>query len=126
MVVLGKEALGAIHEGVLDPGSVISWPTSPASIAKAQQARVSTVPASHQQARHLRNFCEHATRGVDMSPLCIGSWDVPDHCDIRVLMHASTRTFGSLALLRTPPSVSTDRLSVIPPDGVETSAKRSR
>ncbi|ORW56681.1 acyltransferase [Mycobacterium parmense] len=63
------------------------WHPSPASLAKVRQAPVSAVPASHQQARHLRNFRDHATRGVDMSRLCIGSWDMPGQCDTRVLTY---------------------------------------
>nr|WP_277622392.1 condensation domain-containing protein [Mycobacterium malmoense] len=45
------------------------------------------MPASHQQARHIRNFRDHAARGVDMSRLCIGSWDMPGQCDVRVLTY---------------------------------------
>ncbi|OBI15365.1 acyltransferase [Mycobacterium sp. E2327] len=63
------------------------WHPSPASLNKVRQAPVSAVPASHQQARHLRNFVDHAARGVDMSRLCIGSWDMPGRCDIRVLTY---------------------------------------
>ena len=87
MFVPGKEAFGSIDDWVPDPGSVVCWHPSPASLAKASQAPTSTVPASHQQARHLRNFRDHASRGVDMSRLCIGSWDMPGQCDVRVLTY---------------------------------------
>jgi hypothetical protein len=83
----GEEAFGAIDEWAPDPGSVVCWHPSPASLAKVRQAPVSAVPASHQQARHLRNFSDHASRGVDMSRLCIGSWEMPGQCDIRVLTY---------------------------------------
>jgi mycolipenoyl-CoA---2-(long-chain-fatty acyl)-trehalose mycolipenoyltransferase / long-chain-acyl-CoA---trehalose acyltransferase len=83
----GEEAFGAIDEWAPDPGSVVCWQPSPASLAKVRQAPINAVPASHQQARHLRNFSDHAARGVDMSRLCIGSWDMPGRCDIRVLTY---------------------------------------
>jgi hypothetical protein len=85
--VPGKEAFGAINDWAPDPGSVVCWHPSPTSLAKARQAPISAVPASHQQARHLRNFCDHANRGADMSRLCIGSWDMPGQCDIRVMTY---------------------------------------
>ena len=87
MFVPGEEAFAAITDWVPDPGSVVCWHPSPSSLAKVRQAPVSAVPASHQQARHLRNFREHASRGAEMSRLCIGSWDMPGHCDIRVLTY---------------------------------------
>lgn len=87
MFVPGREAFGSIEDWVPDPGTVVCWHPSPASLAKARQAPVSALPASHQQARHLRNFCEHATRGVEMSRLCIGSWDMPGQCDIRLMTY---------------------------------------
>jgi hypothetical protein len=85
--VPGEEAFGAISDWVPDPGWVVSWQPSPTSLAQAREAPVSAVPPSHQQARHLRNFRDHAARGVDMSRLCIGSWDIPGQCDVRVLTY---------------------------------------
>jgi mycolipenoyl-CoA---2-(long-chain-fatty acyl)-trehalose mycolipenoyltransferase / long-chain-acyl-CoA---trehalose acyltransferase len=85
--VPGEGTFGAIDDWAPDPGSVVSWHPSPTSLAKARQAPISAVPASHQQARHLRNFCDHASRGVDMSRLCIGSWDMPGQCDTRLLTY---------------------------------------
>ena len=87
MFILGQDALLAINDWSPEPGSVVSWDPSPPSLAKAQWAPTSAVPASHQQARHLRNFREHATRGVNMSRLCIGSWELPGQCDIRLMTH---------------------------------------
>jgi mycolipenoyl-CoA---2-(long-chain-fatty acyl)-trehalose mycolipenoyltransferase / long-chain-acyl-CoA---trehalose acyltransferase len=83
----GKEAFGAINDWVPDPGSVVCWLPSPTSLAKVRQAPTCDVPASHQQARHLRNFRDHASRGADMSRLCIGSWDMPGQCDLRVMTY---------------------------------------
>jgi mycolipenoyl-CoA---2-(long-chain-fatty acyl)-trehalose mycolipenoyltransferase / long-chain-acyl-CoA---trehalose acyltransferase len=85
--VLGEEAFGSFSEWTPDPGSVVCWHPSAASLAKVRQAPISDVPPSPQQARHLRNFRDHATRGVGMSRLCIGSWDMPGQCDIRVLTY---------------------------------------
>jgi mycolipenoyl-CoA---2-(long-chain-fatty acyl)-trehalose mycolipenoyltransferase / long-chain-acyl-CoA---trehalose acyltransferase len=87
LFIPGKEAFGSISEWTPDPGSVVCWHPSAASLAKVQQAPISEVPPSPQQARHLRNFRDHATRGAEMSRLCIGSWDMPGQCDIRVLTY---------------------------------------
>ncbi|WP_077081448.1 condensation domain-containing protein [Mycobacterium numidiamassiliense] len=85
MFVLGEETFGTINDWTPEPGSVVCWHPSPDSLTKARQAPISTVPPSHQQARHLRNFREHANRGLDMSRLLIASWDMPGLCDVRVL-----------------------------------------
>ena len=87
MFIPGEEAFGSISEWMPDPGSVVCWHPSPSSLAKVRQAPISAVPPSPQQARHLRNFRDHAARGVDMSRLCIGSWDMPGQCDVRVLTY---------------------------------------
>ncbi|WP_082995672.1 condensation domain-containing protein [Mycobacterium alsense] len=90
MFVPGEDAFGSIDEWAPERGSVVCWQPSPDSLVKVRRAPVSPVPASHQQARHLRNFRDHADRGVDMSRLCIGSWDMPGTCDIRVLTYVIT------------------------------------
>ncbi len=87
MFVPGEEAFGSISEWAPDPGAVVCWHPSPASLAKVRKAPTSAVPPSPQQARHLRNFRDHVARGVQMSRLCIGSWDMPGQCDIRVLTY---------------------------------------
>lgn len=87
MFIPGEDAFGSIDRWVPDRGSVVCWHPSPASLAKVQQAPISAVPASHQQARHLRNFRDHTDRGANMSRLCIGSWDMPGQCDTRVLTY---------------------------------------
>jgi mycolipenoyl-CoA---2-(long-chain-fatty acyl)-trehalose mycolipenoyltransferase / long-chain-acyl-CoA---trehalose acyltransferase len=83
----GKEAFGAVHDWAPEPGSVVCWHPSPASLAKVRQAPINGVPPSHQQARHLRNYRDHADRGLEMSRLCIGSWDMPGQCDVRALTY---------------------------------------
>lgn len=87
MVQVGNVEVGPIHEWVPDAGSVVSWHASPASLEKAQQAPISDVPASYQQAQHLRRFSENAARGIDMSRLLTAGWDIPGRCDIRVMTH---------------------------------------
>lgn len=87
MFIPGKEAFGSIDEWVPDGGSVVCWHPSAGSLAKVGLAPASALPASHQQARHLRNFRDHAGRGAEMSRLCIGSWDMPGICDVRVLTY---------------------------------------
>jgi mycolipenoyl-CoA---2-(long-chain-fatty acyl)-trehalose mycolipenoyltransferase / long-chain-acyl-CoA---trehalose acyltransferase len=87
LFIPGEEAFGAFNEWAPDPGSVVCWHPSLTSLSKVQQAPISAAPASPQQARHLRNFRDHANRGADMSRLCIGSWDMPGQCDLRVLSY---------------------------------------
>lgn len=87
MVLVGKVEVGPIHQWMPAPGSVVSWQASPASLEKARQAPISTVPPSYQQAQHLRRFSENAARGIDMSRLLTAGWDIPGRCDIRVMTH---------------------------------------
>jgi mycolipenoyl-CoA---2-(long-chain-fatty acyl)-trehalose mycolipenoyltransferase / long-chain-acyl-CoA---trehalose acyltransferase len=81
-------ALGTIHDWSPAPGLVVSWHASPAARAKAGQAPISVVPASYQQAQHLRGFCQHAAQGLDMARLCIGAWDIVGVCDIPAMTYA--------------------------------------
>jgi mycolipenoyl-CoA---2-(long-chain-fatty acyl)-trehalose mycolipenoyltransferase / long-chain-acyl-CoA---trehalose acyltransferase len=87
LLAVGKVAAGSIHEWVPEPGSVVSWNASAASLAKARHAPISTVPASYMQAEHLRTYREHAARGLDMSRLAIAAWDIPGRCDIRAMTY---------------------------------------
>lgn len=87
MVLVGKVEVGPIHEWLPAAGSVVSWQASPASLDKARHAPNSAVPASYQQAQHLRRFRENAARGIDMSRLLTAGWDIPGRCDIRVMTH---------------------------------------
>lgn len=87
MVAVGKVEVGPIHDWVPAAGSVVAWQPSPASLEHARQAPISAVPASYQQAQHIRRFCENAARGRDMSRLLTAGWDIPGRCDIRVMTH---------------------------------------
>jgi mycolipenoyl-CoA---2-(long-chain-fatty acyl)-trehalose mycolipenoyltransferase / long-chain-acyl-CoA---trehalose acyltransferase len=87
VVVVGKVEVGPIHNWVPAAGSVVAWHPSPASLEKARRAPISAVPASYQQAQHIRRYCENAARGVDMSRLLTAGWDIPGRCDIRVMTH---------------------------------------
>ena len=71
-----------------DPGTVICWHASPAAKAKAQEAPVSPVPPSYQQAQHLRRYSDHVARGLDMSRLMIFTWELPGRCDVRAMNFA--------------------------------------
>jgi mycolipenoyl-CoA---2-(long-chain-fatty acyl)-trehalose mycolipenoyltransferase / long-chain-acyl-CoA---trehalose acyltransferase len=87
VVVVGQVEVGPIHHWQPTAGSVVSWHASPASLEKARQAPKSAVPASYQQAQHIRRFCENASHGIDMSRLLTAGWDIPGQCDIRAMTH---------------------------------------
>jgi hypothetical protein len=80
-------ALEGIHEWVDAPGELVSWSPSPATLAKVTQAPVADVPASYQQAQHLRSYREHAARGTEMARLTIPAWNIPGRCDIRAMTY---------------------------------------
>ena len=80
-------AFGTIHDWAPEPGSVVCWHASPSALANARQAPISAVPASYQQARHLRGFCEYAARGLEMSRLFIATWHIGGRCDIRAMTY---------------------------------------
>ena len=87
MVAIGEVAVEKIHEWTPDPMSVVCWHAAPAALAKVRHAPISAVPASYQQAQHLRRYRQHAARGFDMSRLCIATWDIPGRCDIRAMTY---------------------------------------
>ncbi|MBS4726892.1 acyltransferase [Mycobacterium sp. SM1] len=87
MIAVGKVTVGPIRDWTPAPGSVVCWQPSPASLAAARRAPASAVPASYQQAQHLRRFGEYRSRGIDMSRLLTACWDVPGRCDIRAMTH---------------------------------------
>jgi hypothetical protein len=80
-------AIKAIHDWIGASGSVVSWHPSPVSLAKVRNAPVSAVPASYQQAQHIRGYLNHLSNGSDMARLNIPSWDMPGQCDIRAMTH---------------------------------------
>ena len=77
----------AIYDWVDAPGSVILWDPSPATLAKVSEAPISAVPASYQQAQHLRSYCEYAAEGIEMSRLFIPAWNMAGRCDIRAMTY---------------------------------------
>lgn len=87
MLEVGKVKVKSVHDWIPDPGSVVSWDPSPATLAKAKQAQPNSTPASYMQAEHLRSWHEFAAHGVDMSRLCIATWEIPGQCDIRAMTH---------------------------------------
>jgi hypothetical protein len=87
MLLMGKVAIGPIHDWVPDRGSVVSWNPSAASLARVREAPVSDVPASHMQAEHLRTYRHYADQDLDMARLCIAAWDIPGTCDVRAMTY---------------------------------------
>jgi hypothetical protein len=80
-------AINAIHDWMGEPGTVVSWHPSPASLAKVLKAPVSDVPVSYQQAQHIRGYRSHVKNGTDMARLNIPAWDIPGQCDLRAMTH---------------------------------------
>lgn len=76
-----------IHDWSGEPGEVVSWSPSRASMGKMAQAPVSDVPVSYQQEQHLLAFRKHTSQGTDMARLNIPAWDVPGRCDLRAMSH---------------------------------------
>ncbi len=54
---------------------------------QSSEASANPTPASYMQAEHLRSWHEFAAKGVDMSRLCIATWEIPGQCDIRAMTH---------------------------------------
>lgn len=80
-------AMKPIQEWIGEPGVVISWHPSRASLAKVREAPVSDVPTSYQQEQHLLAYRKHVAEGTDMARLIIPGWDVPGQCDVRAMTH---------------------------------------
>jgi mycolipenoyl-CoA---2-(long-chain-fatty acyl)-trehalose mycolipenoyltransferase / long-chain-acyl-CoA---trehalose acyltransferase len=69
------------------PGELITWNASTATLAMAWDAPASSVPASYQQAQHLRAYTQYAARGAEMARLYTLAWDIPGRCDVRAMTH---------------------------------------
>ena len=82
-----KHDFGSIQDSVPEPGSMVSWHPSPVSLAKAQEAPTSAVPASYMQADYLDSFRGNAARGREIPGLLIPSWDIAGQCDIRAMTY---------------------------------------
>ena len=80
-------AIKAIHDWNGEPGVLISWHPSPATLAKVRDAPVSDVPVSYQQDQHIRGYRNHVAKGTDMARLNIPAWDIQGQCDIRAMTH---------------------------------------
>ncbi|WIM88719.1 condensation domain-containing protein [Candidatus Mycobacterium wuenschmannii] len=76
-----------MYDWVPDPGSVVSWGPTPATLTKAAEAPANPTPPSYMQAEHLRSWLDFAAKGVDMSRLCIATWEIPGQCDVRAMTH---------------------------------------
>jgi hypothetical protein len=80
--------MSTLQDWVPDPGSITCWHASPAASLKARQAPVSAVPPSYQQTQHLRRYCDHAARGLEMTRMMIFTWEVAGRCDVRAMSYA--------------------------------------
>ncbi|WP_458315745.1 condensation domain-containing protein [Mycolicibacterium brisbanense] len=80
-------AMKPIHDWAGEPGELVSWHPSHASVAKVREAPVSDVPVSYQQEQHLLAYRKHRAHGTDMARLNIPAWDIPGRCDIRAMTH---------------------------------------
>jgi hypothetical protein len=80
-------ALEAIHDWDDAPGQLVSWGPSRSTVTKANEAPVSDVPASYQQAQHLRSYREHVARGTEMARMTIPAWNIEGRCDIRAMTY---------------------------------------
>jgi mycolipenoyl-CoA---2-(long-chain-fatty acyl)-trehalose mycolipenoyltransferase / long-chain-acyl-CoA---trehalose acyltransferase len=88
VIRLGNVTWGSIQDSVPEPGSMVSWHPSPVSLAKAQEAPTSAVPACYMQADYLGSFRAHAAQGLEIPGLLITSWDIAGQCDIRAMTYA--------------------------------------
>jgi 2-O-sulfo trehalose long-chain-acyltransferase len=79
--------VGTVDDWAPEPGRIVSWQASPASLEKARQAPISDVPISAMQEAHLRGFSRYRARGLDYARLVIGSGDEPGRCDVRVMSY---------------------------------------
>lgn len=79
--------LTAIQDWVDAPGTHISWSPSRTTLRKVAEAPVHDVPASYQQAQHLRSYREHTAKGAQMARLTIPAWNIPGQCDIRAMTY---------------------------------------
>src|SRR5919204_6458073 len=80
-------ALEGIRDWVDAPGVLVSWDPKPATLEKALEAPISAVPASYQQAQHLRAYREYAAHGAEMARLNIPAWNIAGKCDIAAMTY---------------------------------------
>jgi mycolipenoyl-CoA---2-(long-chain-fatty acyl)-trehalose mycolipenoyltransferase / long-chain-acyl-CoA---trehalose acyltransferase len=87
VIRVGNVTIGSIQDSVPAPGSMVSWDPSPVSLAKAQQAPISAVPACYMQTDYLNSFRGNAARGREIPGLLVSSWDIAGQCDIRAMTY---------------------------------------
>jgi mycolipenoyl-CoA---2-(long-chain-fatty acyl)-trehalose mycolipenoyltransferase / long-chain-acyl-CoA---trehalose acyltransferase len=87
VVRLGNMTVASIHDSVPEPGSMVSWQPSPVSLAKAQEAPTSAVPACDMQTGYLGSFRGNAAQGRAIPGLLTISWDIAGQCDIRAMTY---------------------------------------
>lgn len=75
-------ALGPITSWNPGHGPVTTWTASPASRAAMAQAGVDALPATFQQANHLRSAYYGRLFGREMPRLIVVAWEIPGVCDI--------------------------------------------
>jgi mycolipenoyl-CoA---2-(long-chain-fatty acyl)-trehalose mycolipenoyltransferase / long-chain-acyl-CoA---trehalose acyltransferase len=79
--------VGTVYDWAPEPGGIVAWQASPATLERAWRAPISDVPLSAMQEAHLRGFSRYAARGLDYARLVIGSGDEPGRCDVRVMSY---------------------------------------
>ncbi|WP_101948989.1 condensation domain-containing protein [Mycobacterium sp. 3519A] len=81
-------ALGPIHSWQPAAGTVTTWTASPAARESAARATRSDLPASFQQAAHLRGAFYGKALGRELPRLMVVAWDIPGVCDIALMTEA--------------------------------------
>jgi len=77
--------LGAWHQ---PGGHVTSWVPTPRTWAAVRTAEPSPVPASHQQAQHVRAYERFRAAGLTMARLGTVAWTEPGRCDLGAMTAA--------------------------------------
>jgi mycolipenoyl-CoA---2-(long-chain-fatty acyl)-trehalose mycolipenoyltransferase / long-chain-acyl-CoA---trehalose acyltransferase len=81
-------ALGSINGWQPGHGPVITWTATAAAREAARNARRSDLPASYQQAQHIRMAYYAKAMGRQVPRLMVVAWDVPGVCDIPAMTAA--------------------------------------
>jgi len=84
---VGPLEIGSIDQWKPVDGSVVTWQPTAASLEKAAQAPVSSVPVGFMQAQHIRGICEQRAKGLDYSRLMVVSCEFPGQCDLRAMSY---------------------------------------
>lgn len=81
-------AIGSINGWQPGRGPVTTWSASPASRDIMARAEKDPLPASFQQADHLRTAYRAKQAGRDVPRLIMSSWDIDGWCDIAAMTEA--------------------------------------